>query len=329
MTPAFTEKYKTKKMKKTTFLLLAMMIVLPSCVSKKLYEDLEFKYDRLLNSNSELVENNESLVAQRNALKMDLKKLTKDIELLNDKKANVENEYLSAKARLDQLIASYDALESESAAELTVKANTIRDLISALEEKEKALGAKQDQLAILQTQLQDRSETINELENLIADKEAKMNALRNAVSDALKEFEGKGLTITRKNGKVYVSMENKLLFSSGSWAVGSQGKNAVQQLARVLVKNIDIEVLIEGHTDNIPYHGKILQDNWDLSVKRATAIVRILQEKGVNPKQITAAGRSKHMPVGSNSTNMGRARNRRIEIILAPNLDRINELLGE
>lgn len=177
--------------------------------------------------------------------------------------------------------------------------------------------------------MNERSQTIAELQDLIAAKEAKMNALKNAVSNALKGFEGKGLTVTHKNGKVYVSMENKLLFDSGSWAVGVQGVDAVEKLAVVLVQNPDIEVLIEGHTDNVPYTGTTILDNWDLSVKRATAIVRILQQKGVKPIQITAAGRSEYIPIQSNSTSEGKAKNRRIEIILAPNLDQINKLLGE
>ena len=316
-------------MKKTLVLIVAISLSLSSCVSQKVYDELDHKYKRLFNSNSELIENNESLVAQRNQLQNDLKGLQTSIESLENKKANIQNEYSAAKDRLDKLIASYDALESESASKLTEKANTIRDLLRELEEKEKVLGVEQNHLKQLQAELNARSETINELESLIAAKEAKMAALRNAVSDALQSFEGNGLTVTRKNGKVYVSMENKLLFSSGSWAVGNQGKTAVGKLAQVLVNNTDIEVLIEGHTDDVPYSGNTIQDNWDLSVKRATAIVRILQNKGVNPKQITAAGRSKYMPVGSNLNTSGRAKNRRIEIILAPNLDRINELLGE
>ena len=113
-----------------------------------------------------------------------------------------------------------------------------------------------------------------------------MQQLKNAISKALHNFEGKGLTVVHKNGKIYVSMENKLLFNSGSWAVGTAGKKAVEQLASVLAKNTDIEVLIEGHTDNDPYTSAVLLDNWDLSVKRATAIVRILKNKGVNPTQI-------------------------------------------
>lgn len=316
-------------MKHNILLIISTLLLFSSCVSKKLYEDLDHKYNRLLNSNSELVENNEDLVAQRNKLRTDLKYLEVSIENLQDKKESLANDYNATKSRLDALIASYNALESESTSELTEKANTIRDLLAELEAKENALAIEKQQLQQLQKKLDARSETIDELEELIAAKEAKMNALRNAVSDALQAFEGKGLTVTHKNGKVYVSMENKLLFDSGSWAVGTQGKGAVIELAKVLNVNTDIEALIEGHTDTVPYNGTTIEDNWDLSVKRATAIVRILQNKGVNPKQITAAGRSKYIPVSDNTSTEGRAKNRRIEIILAPNLDRINELLGE
>lgn len=309
--------------------IFAVILVFSSCVSKKVYEDLERKYNRLSNSNSELIDQNESLVAERNALQTDLKNLENSIRDLNDRKLGLEQEYQAAQDRLDKLIASYDALQSESASELTEKATTIRQLLKELEEKEAQLEAENSRLQKLQLELNERSQTIAELQDLIAAKEAKMNALKNAVSNALKGFEGKGLTVTHKNGKVYVSMENKLLFDSGSWAVGVQGVDAVEKLAVVLVQNPDIEVLIEGHTDNVPYTGTTILDNWDLSVKRATAIVRILQQKGVKPIQITAAGRSEYIPIQSNSTSEGKAKNRRIEIILAPNLDQINKLLGE
>jgi chemotaxis protein MotB len=309
--------------------IIAVILVFSSCVSKKVYEDLERKYNRLTNSNSELIDQNESLVAERNALQTDLKNLESSIRDLNDRKLGLEQEYQAAQDRLDKLIASYDALQSESASELTEKATTIRQLLKELEEKEAQLETENSRLQKLQVELNERSQTIAELQDLIAAKEAKMNALKNAVSNALKGFEGKGLTVTHKNGKVYVSMENKLLFDSGSWAVGVQGVDAVEKLAVVLVQNPDIEVLIEGHTDNVPYTGTTILDNWDLSVKRATAIVRILQQKGVKPIQITAAGRSEYIPIQSNSTSEGKAKNRRIEIILAPNLDQINKLLGE
>ncbi len=315
---------------KAKILLFALIITLsPSCVSKKIYDDLEQKYNRLTHSNSELIDQNEALVVQKNKLQSDLKNLSNEIQELNDRKVGLENEYTSAKNRLEQLLASYDALQTESATEISKNAQTIRDLLKELEQKENLLTAESQRLSKLQTELNDRTQTIQELEQLIATKEAKMNALKNAVSNALKGFEGKGLTVTHKNGKVYVSMENKLLFDSGSWAVGMQGVDAVEKLAQVLIQNPDIEVLIEGHTDNVPYSGPLVLDNWDLSVKRATAIVRILQNKGVKPLQITAAGRSEYLPIQSNMNSEGKAKNRRIEIILAPNLDKINQLLGE
>ena len=200
-----------------------------------------------------------------------------------------------------------------------------------MEEKEKALAKEQARLDKLQKDLEARSNRIDELEGMIAAKDAKMQALKNSISKALTDFEGKGLTVEQRNGKVYVSMENKLLFSSGSWAVGSQGRPAVKQLGTVLAQNPDINVLIEGHTDNDPYGGNgPLQDNWDLSTKRATAIVHILQENSsIDPNRLTAAGRGEFVPVASNETTEGKAKNRRIEVILTPKLDEISELLND
>src|SRR5690606_7722217 len=141
----------------------------------------------------------------------------------------------------------------------------------------------------------------------------------------------KGLTVEQRDGKVYVSMENKLLFSSGSWTVNSEGRKAVQQLGQVLAQNPDISVLIEGHTDNVPYGGSgQLTDNWDLSTKRATSIVQILRENsGIDPSNLTAAGRGEYAPVAGNENAEGRARNRRIEVILTPKLDEISQMLNE
>jgi chemotaxis protein MotB len=172
---------------------------------------------------------------------------------------------------------------------------------------------------------------LQELENLIAAKEASMKKLKETLSNALNGFEGKGLTVEQKNGKVYVSMENKLLFNSGSYAVGSEGKKAVIEVGKVLGDNPEIAVLIEGHTDNDAFTASgPIADNWDLSTKRATAIVSILSEnKKVNKQNLTAAGRSEYAPLGSNSTADGKAKNRRIEIILTPRLDEIAEMLKE
>lgn len=126
-------------------------------------------------------------------------------------------------------------------------------------------------------------------------------------------------------------MENKLLFNSGSWAVGVEGRKAVQQLGQVLSQNPDINVLIEGHTDDVPYKSSgTINDNWDLSTKRATAIVQILVEnRQINPNNLTAAGRGEYAPISTNSTADGKARNRRIEVILTPKLDEVSKLLNQ
>ena len=126
-------------------------------------------------------------------------------------------------------------------------------------------------------------------------------------------------------------MENKLLFNSGSWTVGSEGKKVVVEVARVLAQNPDISVLIEGHTDNVPYSGSgQIENNWDLSTKRATAIVNIMRENpGVNPQNLTAAGRGEYAPLVENTTAEGKSKNRRIEIILTPKLDEISKMLND
>ena len=158
-----------------------------------------------------------------------------------------------------------------------------------------------------------------------------LQLLKKSLSDALLNFEGNGLTVEQRDGKVYVSMENKLLFKSGSWAVGSEGRQAIEQLGSVLAENPDIAVLIEGHTDNVPYQGNgQIAGNWDLSTKRATAIVTILRENAsINAENLTAAGRGEFAPVATNDTPEGKAKNRRIEVILTPKLDELSRLLKD
>jgi chemotaxis protein MotB len=226
---------------------------------------------------------------------------------------------------------SYDALEANSSSALTENLELNRKLLTQLEEKERALVAEEARLSKLQNDLKSRSERVEELEGIIASKDAKMRKLKDAISAALTNFEGNGLTVEQRDGKVYVSMENKLLFESGSWAVNSRGREAVVALGNVLAQNKEIAVLIEGHTDNVPYGGSgLLKNNWDLSTKRATTIVSILtKNSGILKDNLTAAGRGEYAPIGSNSTSEGRAKNRRIEVVLTPKLDEINKLLNE
>jgi chemotaxis protein MotB len=231
------------------------------------------------------------------------------------------------------LKASYDALEKNSSEALESNMSKNRELLAKLEAKEKALAAEQDRLNKMKSVLQASSQRLNELEGLIAAKEASMKNLKETLSKALNAFEGKGLTVEQKNGKVYVSMENKLLFQTGSWAVGSEGKKAVVEVGKVLAQNPEITVLIEGHTDDDKILGNIgsgIESNWDLSTKRATVIVNILAENaGIQKKNLTAAGRGEFAPIMSNDTNEGKAKNRRIEIILTPKLDEISKMLND
>jgi len=315
---------------KKIIIILIVITSISSCVSKKLYQELDDKYTDLKNRNQNLVGENDDLFSTTKDLENANKKLKASMDSLASVKAILLDDVVALENKKKQLESSYNELSQSSTSQLDAKAKEILALSQKLNEKETALIAENTRLENLQQKLAARSERIQQLEGLIAAKEAKMLALKNAVSNALQNFEGKGLTVHRKNGKVYVSMENKLLFSSGSWAVGSQGKSAVVQLAKVLKQNSDIEVLIEGHTDNVPYGGNnSIADNWDLSTKRATAIVRILVNNKVAPKRITAAGRGKYLPIDTNATTNGKAKNRRIEVILTPNLDAINNLLAE
>ena len=308
---------------------LVIVFVLQSCVSKKVYQELETKFNKLRTSNTELIKEKDDLVSAKKNLEAELTTLKSDFEKLNVEKQNLSQELLALQTKYKNLDESYKALSAQSSQELAEQSEKNQQLLAQLEEKEQKLAEESLRLENLQNELNARSTQIEELQALIDAKESQMQKLKTAISNALHNFEGNGLTVEQKNGKIYVSMENKLLFNSGSWAVGTEGKQAVEQLANVLSENPDINVLIEGHTDNVPYKGTTLIDNWDLSVKRATAIVRILKNKDVNPMQITAAGRSEFLPVGSNETKEGKAKNRRIEIILAPNLDEISKLLNE
>ena len=296
---------------------LLVLALSTSCVSKKIYTDLESKYTDLKKENRTLADENAALAKAKNQLELDGAALKADYTKL---KAEHETNLDKYNALQD----SYAALEKNSNESLEKNMKKNRELLDELDEKAKALALEQEQLT-------KSSQRLKELEDMIAAKEASMKKLKETLSKALNSFEGKGLTVEQKNGKVYVSMENKLLFNSGSWAVSSEGKKAVVELGKVLGDNPDIAVLIEGHTDDDAFTASgPITDNWDLSTKRATSIVGILSEnKKINKQNLTAAGRGEFSPLASNETADGKAKNRRIEIILTPRLDAIAEMLNE
>lgn len=197
-------------------------------------------------------------------------------------------------------------------------------LYSNKSEQEKLNAMIQEKLSVLD----DREKTIRELQGLIDAQNLKVKELLNSIQDALLGFGSDELSVRQKDGKIYVAMSDKLLFESGSARVDKRGKEALAKLAVVLNKQADIDVFIEGHTDSKPIKTVQFKDNWDLSVIRATSVVRILTEDfKVNPLQIQPTGRGEYKPIADNQTAEGRALNRRTEIIIAPKLDKLLKLL--
>ncbi|HQV35004.1 MAG: OmpA family protein [Flavobacterium sp.] len=318
---------------KKVSLLVLVAALATSCVSKKVYNELESKFAALKKEQRQLSDENHDLEKTKNKLEVDLKANQDELARIKAERDKLQNELATASTNLKTLTASYTALEKNSDEALQANMQKNRELLAQLDAKEKALLAEQERLNKLQADLKERSQRVTDLENLISSKEESMRKLKETLSKALNSFEGKGLTVEQKNGKVYVSMENKLLFQTGSWAVGTEGKRAVVEVGKVLAQNPDISVLIEGHTDNDKILGSIgggIENNWDLSTKRATAIVNILAEnKGINKQNLTAAGRGEFAPLMSNDSPEGKAKNRRIEIILTPKLDEISKMLNE
>ncbi len=313
------------------FLIITTLVLTISCVSPKVYKNLETKYSNVKKEYDLLSEDYGKLQNTLAGLEKSLAGLQVDYDKTLQQRNKFQNDFDVLKVSYDNLKASYDALEQNSTKAIAENSRKNRELLAQLEAKEQALASESMRLNTLEKELEARSNRIVELERVIAMKDKAMTNLKNAITKALTDFEGKGLTIEQRDGKVYVSMENKLLFRSGSWAVGSQGRQAVEQLGKVLADNPDIAILIEGHTDNVPYKGNSqLSGNWDLSTKRATAIVNILRENlNIYPENLTAAGRGEYAPIASNDTAEGKAKNRRIEVVLTPKLDELSRLLNE
>ena len=313
-------------------LLVSVLALTTGCVSKKVFNDLEDNYAKIKKEHNLLSDENSKLKTQKNADDLALSKLDAQYNKTKEERDQLEIDYKALQKNYDNLNASYTALEKDSNEALSANISKNRNLLAELEAKEKSLAAEKSRLDALKAKLESTSARMEELEQMMAAKDAGMKALKDNLSKALNAFEGKGLTVEQRNGKVYVSMENKLLFESGSWKVGSEGKKAVVALGKVLGENPEISVLIEGHTDDDKITGAIgnIENNWDLSTKRATAIVTILGEnKSIDKKNLTAAGRGEFAPIATNDTTEGKAKNRRIEIILTPKLDEISKMLNE
>lgn len=292
-------------------MLVALSLICSSCVSNKVYNASRAEVMRL---ESEL----SALRARHSAL-----------EQLNNE---LNGEKLGLQDNLSTLTAEHDALRKQYAALDADRAKLARDLDQLRDMLDKGNAEASRMLQELQrnqADLEERSQRVEELESLLKAREEAIAAIRRQVSDALLGFEGKGLTISTRDGKVYVSMEDKLLFRSGSYEIGRDGEKAVRDLAKVLAANPDINVMVEGHTDDVRYTpNAYLKDNLDLSAKRATTVVRLLLEnKEIAPERIVAAGRGESLPVADGKTAEARAKNRRTEIILTPKYDELMKLM--
>jgi len=248
-------------------------------------------------------------------------------------------------SKYSELSDAYDLLTSKNSRYMADKAKETKKLLEQLEQAQTelfakedelnklsaSLEAKEDELKLAQEELDARSARVTELETIINKKDSIVTALKSSISKALIGLEGEGLTVVQKNGKVYISLEEDLLFASGKYEVNSGGVSALSKLATALASQKDLEILVEGHTDSIPLSGRgLVKDNWDLSVMRATNVVKVLlKTPSLDPLQLTAAGRAEFVPIATNKTKEGRSANRRIEMILSPNLDDLFELLDE
>ncbi len=239
-----------------------------------------------------------------------------------------DSEIVVLKGDIDGLKGNISEL-NQSITDIEKKYNELSgEKLSQAEQFNLALKQKSGELDEKERLLADREKALNELRQVIARQDSITKRLNDVLRNALLGFNSDELSVEIKNGKVYVSMSDKLLFKSGSAAVEAKGKEAIKLLAGVLEKNQDIDILIEGHTDNVPIKTAVYRDNWDLSVARATSIVRILTDDyKIIPTRLTASGKGEFWPRATNETTEGRASNRRTEIILSPKLDEIMQLL--
>ena len=332
-------------MKNLLLLFSLTTLTITSCVSPKIHNALVSDFED--NERSLSIKEQENL-----KLSEQLDEINAKVKLLQEKVFNLRNDSIQngnslmlLQDKFDELNTAYDLLVSKNTRQMSEKAKETKLLLEQLDEVQSKLLKKEDELNELslnlknkenelnkaQKDLNERSERVIELEKIIQQKDSSVTAIKKKVQQALIGLEGDGLTIEQRNGKIYISLEEDLLFESGKYIINENGVNALNKLSSALASQLDLEILVEGHTDNIQGSGRgAIKDNWDLSVMRATSVVRILLEnQAMNPLQLTAAGRGEHNPIATNETPEGRKMNRRIEMILSPSLDDLFDILEE
>lgn len=318
-------------MKKLFFGILSTAIILNSCVTKQTYLECTDslyeceKTNKTLTSQKLDLDNRVAeLSSQRSQMQEQIRQLEADTLKLGRLSREMKENYAALQNNYEDLSAAYRAMSVGNKRESEA-------MLAQLQEAQRRLDEKEKGLKELMQELEENSAKLMELQSILDKKDADVQALRDKIKAALKGFEGSGLEVTERNGKVYVSMDEKLLFESGRFTLDKRGEEALKELAKVLETDEGINIMVEGHTDDRPFSPSStaqIRDNWDLSVMRATTIVKSLLKYGhINPQRLTASGRGEFVPLESNDTPEGRARNRRTEIILTPKLDALFEIL--
>ena len=324
-------------MKKLT-ILGSVLILMSSCVSSKLHKGVVDSYNNLDKEFRALNQKHSDLEADYKVLSDELKRNAAHLAKIEEDSMAQYQTIQNQVKTIEELNRSYEFLLENNKSLMTSSTAENRRLMQRLEAaqldlqvKEDSLNADRERFDKLASALKEREGRVAELESALNRKDSILTGILEKVSDALLTFEGKGLSIANRNGKIYVTLENALLFPSASWAIENKAQPALQQLAKVLADNPDLSVMVEGHTDADAFRGRSeVRDNWDLSVMRATAIVKALTSNpNVNPQRITAAGRSEYVPIASNDTPEGKAQNRRTEIIISPDYGKLADLISE
>lgn len=324
--------------------LLTLVVGVSACVPARQFEELKTKQEQCEEARSSLNSEKQDLETERNELSAENETLQRSVEFLTGDTARIgislrkmTKQYDKINALNDELLRKQTQLREGSAAENRKLAQELQKTQFDLQRKEDELNAldrelkqRSANLDRLNAELINREVRVKELEGIISRKDSAAQALKDKVAAALYSFRDKGLTVEQRNGKIYVSLEAKLLFPKGSTDIDPEGKKAILDLCKVIVEQQDISILVEGHTDNDPMKGGSMKDNWDLSVLRATAVVRFMVAKGaIEPTKLTAAGRGEYIPLDEGKEEAAKAKNRRIEIILTPNLNDLFEMLED
>jgi chemotaxis protein MotB len=317
-----------------------------SCVPGKKFRELQntsrqnmMDRDDFKTENLTLSMQNREIESKISALEKEMSKSRQDLTLAEIERNKAKDElnliserYNSLQNAQEDLIKGNVSQTRKLLTELQAAQDNLRQKEDIMRQLEQSMDLKKVSLDELTLELEKKNSRLAELEKILDTQKRIVSDLKNKVSEALLGFENNGLTVTNKNGKVYVSLDEKLLFKTASWDIDANGRNALRKLAGVLEKNPNIQITIEGHTDNVPYNpgSGQLKDNWDLSVKRATTVVRVLLEGSkIRPGRLTAAGRSEYFPVEAGDTPDARQKNRRTEIILTPDLTELYELIDK